>query len=218
MDQNQQQTEVELVPPVSDRVVWKRDAHACVVEIDCDVMAQPIPGGHIVQQGVHRYLVAKSDLPIIQSHSYLRSDEDRQFRRLAEETFAREFQHHTDDDPLAQKLRQEGDEAGATKRIEDLKKMWGASVEAIYNRDYRRPWPPFERVSVVEDHLANPADQERIAEQTDLIERERAARQSEAVTSASAVAVAVAEAMKPIVELITAQLQQQSSTTKKGGG
>ena len=61
---------VEELPTVTDKLdVLPRgkDNQVMVVEIDCRVMAAAIPGGHIAQQGVHRYRLFKHYLTTLEA-------------------------------------------------------------------------------------------------------------------------------------------------------
>lgn len=207
-----QQTTTQVEPPITDKMQWRRDEKACVVEIDCRVSMQPVPGcASIPSQGLHRYLIERAVLPILMSRAFTRDDDDRKFYAMAAETFEREFNHLCDDDPLVQECRRQGAADEESKRIRELRATYGSSPEAVYNRDYRRAWPPFESVKVIDDNVTNPSDVARIAEIADRVAHERDARTTETSAAAAAVAAAVAKALEPLV----AALAQQ--TTKKGG-
>lgn len=205
--------ESEIVKPVTERLKWARDQKTAIVEIDCRVMAMVVPeSGCIAPQGVHRFQVPQSALPLITGPHYQRTDDDRKFYQLAKETYERELQFRIDDDYAVRKFRERGEADEERARIKELTQTHGGSPEAVLQRDFRRELPPFERVTVIEDDLPNPADVVRLAEENDRLAQEKALRTEETAAAAAAVASAVAAALAPLVNAIG-----QSQTGKKGG-
>jgi len=225
MDQIQTQTpetELELARPVSERAVYPRDARMVEIEIDCDVMAQAIDGGLIVTQGRGRYRVLAKDLPKIEA--LVRTPDQVEKYKICKEQFERNLKHRIDTDELVVEFQRRGggdDAAGyeLAKRIREIKSGYGESPEAQLQKLFPDVYPsgfaPFNSVRVLARDLVNPSDQERITAAKERAELERAARTEEGAASASVVASAVADALKPVVDLILQQMQQQPP--KKGG-
>lgn len=154
---------IEEMAPVSDKPDSppnKRDTALCVVEIDCRTMAQAIPGGHIARQGVARYRLYRGWLPVLMSQ--VATDEDRaeyarackQHNKNLEAEIARYTEHMT------------GVELELKRQ--EIRDAYPGSPEALFCRDNGgRSMPPFERVTVVEDNIPAPADEQLVARQRD---------------------------------------------------
>jgi hypothetical protein len=222
----------ELVKPVSDRVKYERDAKMTEIEIDCRVAMQPIPGGLIVEQGVKRYRVSTSDLPIVMAMT--QSPEQQQRFERATEQHERELQFLIDSDDNVAGFRKRGidvpkdgaappsvEQLELMTRIKELRDTYPSSPEAQLLRLFpgvdASGLNPFASVRVIADNIVNPADAERIAMERERAAFERSLRTEEAANSAGAVAAAVSAALAPVVQLILEQMKQQSTATKKGG-
>jgi hypothetical protein len=154
-------TVIEEMAPVSDKPDSppnKRDTAMCVVEIECRTMAQAIPGGHLVRQGVARYRFYRGWLPVVMSQ--VASDEDhREFERAVK-------QHEKLLDAEMAKYTEHMTGVELELKRQEIRDAYPGSPEAIFCRDNGgRSMPPFERVTVVEDNLPAPADEQLVARQ-----------------------------------------------------
>lgn len=191
----EKQRKHNLVKPVSERVEWKRDEKTCIVELDVIPMMVALPAGLVAEKGVRRYLVPRSVVPLLLSQ--VRTDQDRADLQTATERYERARQRFVDTDVAVMKFRERGETDEESKRIKELQDKYGGSPEATFQQEFERPLLPFNRVTVIEDHLTNPADEIRITQENELIERERQARAGEVAAMSAMVAKAVSEALQP---------------------
>jgi hypothetical protein len=152
---------IEELAPVSnkpDSPPSKRDVAMCVVEIDCRVMNQAIPGGHIVRQGVARYRLYRGWLPVLLAQ--VATQEDHVEYARAVKQHAKLLKAETD--------KYTGNLTGVELELQkqEVQDSYAGSPEAIFCRDNGgRSMPPFDRVTVVEDDLPAPVDEANIARQ-----------------------------------------------------
>lgn len=152
---------VEEMVPVSDKPDTppsKKDTTVCVVEIDCRVMAQAIPGGHIARQGVARYRLYRGWLPVLLGQ--VCTDEDHaEYERAVK-------QHHKLLDAEIGKYTANLTGVELELQKQEVRDSYPGSPEAIFCRDNGgRSMPPFNSVIVVEDNLPAPADEQLVARQ-----------------------------------------------------
>ena len=232
------QSKHNLQKPMTGRGRWERDDTAVVVEIDTIPMMQVLPCevGLIAMQGVKRYLVPKSVVPLLLEQC--RSDQDRADMKAATERFERDRLRHIDSDAAVQKFRETGDKDEETKRVKQLLAQYPGSPEATFQAEFQRPLAPFDRVTVIESDIVNPTDAARVDDENLLLSRERQMRAEElaamsaavakAVSSAvqpvagagnsDSIATAVSAAMAPLLKELAQTIAQGQGASKKGGG
>jgi hypothetical protein len=141
------------VSPVTERAdaVPGRNTQMCVVEIDCRVALQPIPGGNLARQGVYRYRMYQGWLPVVLGQ--VRTERDRsEYERcqaLCETEVKAFIAEHT--------VGLAGTELAL--RTQECRDTYPGSPEGFFTRDNKKSLPPFERVTLIEENLAAPADE-----------------------------------------------------------
>lgn len=185
--------EIEEVSPVTEKVdapPSKNNTQMMLVEIDCRVAMQPIPGGHVARQGVFRYRLYKGWLPVLLRQ--VRTDEDRAEYERCTRLYEQELNRYLEENA--------GSLTGLERdlKLQELRDTYPQSPEAFFARDnLGKSLPPFERVTVIEDNLPAPVDEAAI---------QRAKETAELVKTvvgqpngAADVATAVAAAIKQLV-------------------
>jgi len=146
---------VDEVSPVTDKpetIPAGKDPSLMVVEIDCRVMAQVIPGGLIAYQGIHRYRLQKHFLPVLQGQ--LITDHDRAELARCTEVHDRLLNKYIEDNM--------GRLDGVQKQLKDqeLRSRYGGSPELLFTQhNVGRSIPPFNRVTVIEEGIPAPKDE-----------------------------------------------------------
>jgi len=147
---------VDEMVPVTDKpdfpVPKSKDPGHMLVEIDCRVMATPIPGGNIAVQGRHLYRMPKFFLPVLMQQ-VISDDDKRELERctaMHEQMLARHVEENA------------GRLQGVERQLkeEQLRATYGGSPEALFHRDtLGKNVQAFWSVKVIDDTIPAPIDE-----------------------------------------------------------
>jgi len=147
---------MELLQTASSRVEpTKRGTLFCEIEIESQTSGQIIPGGFVVNEGVHRVRIRETDLPVVLAmvepelnviaEAQARCDQKREMW-------------------IAEKV---GDLQGHDREVlaEELRATFVSSIPACFRELKFRDMKPFLRVTTIRGELPSTDDEERMAQE-----------------------------------------------------